>query len=145
MQHKSIGRLISILNRHAHIFFNEELKDLGIASSEQMFMFILFRDGKMTQEELSSKLMINKAATARALKNLEQKGYIQREVSETDRRAKYVSTTELAESIKERLFESRRKWTNILQGDLDDESAELIYNALEQMVKKVEQLNKKID
>lgn len=142
MQHKSIGRLISILHRHSHIYFNEELKDLDIASSEQIFLFALFKDGRMTQEALSAKLMINKAATARALKNLEQKGYIQREISELDRRAKYVTTTELAESIKYRLFESRRKWTEILQGDLDEEIAELIYNTLEQMVEKVENLNK---
>lgn len=142
MVEKSIGRLISILNRHAHMFFNEALKDLDIPSSEQLFLIVLFKEGNMTQEALCTRLRIDKAATARALKSLEQKGYIKREISTNDRRAKTVSTTDKAEAIKDRLLESRHKWTEILQGDLDPELAHLMYATLEQMVKKVEGLNR---
>jgi DNA-binding MarR family transcriptional regulator len=94
----------------------------------------------MSQEALSTKLHINKAATARAIKSLESKGYIVRETDALDRRAKIVSSTDKAELIKERLLESRRKWAEFLQSDLDEATTAIIYEALERMANRAAKL-----
>ncbi|MDD4574200.1 MAG: MarR family winged helix-turn-helix transcriptional regulator, partial [Sphaerochaeta sp.] len=65
MKHQSIGRLIAILHRKSQIFTNKALKEFSLTSAEYPFLFALYHKEGQTQEELSSYLYIDKAATAR--------------------------------------------------------------------------------
>lgn len=133
---KSIGRLISILHRQAQMYLNNALKDMDIGSSEHVFLITLLKEGCMTQEELSASIMIDKAATARAVKSLEDKGYVTREADLEDKRAKKVSCTAKAVASRDEIQEALRKWTEFLMSDLDANTAEIVTASLEQMSEK---------
>lgn len=133
MSCNSIGRLISILNRQSHIFLHGALKDLDIGASEHGFLMTLFKEGAMTQEELSARIMIDKAATARAVKSLEDKGYVTRVADQSDKRAKLVACTEKAQESREEIQSALRRWTDFLTADLEPETLNLLVGTLEQM------------
>jgi DNA-binding MarR family transcriptional regulator len=140
---KSIGRLVSVLHRQSQIYINNALKDLNISSAEYSFLFCLDRMDGITQEEMSAYLYIDKSATARAIKSLEQKGYVIRKKDMKDKRINRVFLTDKA---KENMTEIRNRvfrWSEFLTEDLDTKTADIIYSTLEAMVIKVEYTKKK--
>ncbi|MDF2610650.1 MAG: hypothetical protein K0R92_2124 [Lachnospiraceae bacterium] len=140
---KSIGRLVSILHRQSQIYINYALKEFDVTSAEYFFLFCLYHNDGLTQEEMSSILYIDKAATARAIKSLEQKGYVIRNKDAEDKRVNRVFLTEKSkgslEEIRRRVF----RWSELLTEDLDPQTANLVYDAMESMVNKVENFNYK--
>jgi DNA-binding MarR family transcriptional regulator len=97
----------------------------------------------MTQEKMSSVLYIDKAATARAIKSLEQKEYVIRIKDSNDKRINRVYLSEKAkkniEEIRSRVFH----WSEFLTEDLDPHITDVVYDALEAMVNKVEDKKEK--
>lgn len=134
---RSIGRLVSILHRQSQIFINHALKDFKITSSEHAFLFYLYHNDGITQEDLSSYLYIDKSATARAIKSLELKDYVTRNKDLEDKRVNRVYLTDKAKKnipiIKERVLQ----WSQFLTEDLDEKTSDFIFSTLEDMVNKV--------
>lgn len=134
----SIGRLISILHRQSQIYINCVLKEFNITSAEYAFLLSLYKKDGITQDELSTYLYIDKSATARAIKSLEEKGYIIRNKDSVDKRCNRVYLSEKAKSyqneIKSRVF----SWSEFLTEDMDEETIDMTFTILEGMVEKVE-------
>lgn len=137
MQPKSMGRWISVLYRQFQIYINLALQDLDISSSEYSFLIMLFHKDGVTQEELSSALFIDKAATARAIKSLEEKGYVKRERDIQDRRANQVYATEKAKVCKDRIHSALKNWSGILTEGMDPKTVDLVIDSLQEMSMKV--------
>ncbi len=140
MKEKSVGRWIAVLYRQSQIYLNIALKDLNLSSSEYMFLIVLTNEG-MTQEELSDRISIDKAATARALKSLEEKGYITRETDSQDKRAKRVYATEKAKQCKDQIHRVLMDWTSLLTEDMEPETVELVIESLKHMAHRVIQMD----
>jgi DNA-binding MarR family transcriptional regulator len=86
--------------RSARQMINEELKPLALSSAEgNILLHLLTRAGGLPQEEIVEQLDISKPAVSRALKSLEDKGFIKREKDLYDRRASLVLLTERAREI----------------------------------------------
>ena len=74
---------------------------------------LLHRDG-LSQEELACLLKIDKGTTARALKRLEDAGYVTRCLDKHDKRVNRVFVTEKGRAIGPKLAELSRTWTDAL-------------------------------
>ncbi|MFA7128645.1 MAG: MarR family transcriptional regulator [Sphaerochaeta sp.] len=135
---KSIGRLISILHRQCQIYSNKALKDLDLTSAEYPFLLFLYRQEGRTQEELSTYLYIDKAATARAIKSLEEKGYVTKQQDQQDKRCNRIYLTEMALQVKDAVRDHIHQWSTYLAQGLDEKTYDLVYTALEAMVARVE-------
>lgn len=80
---------------------NAQLKPLKLSSAEgNILLHLLTREGPIPQEEIVAQLDISKAAVSRALKSLQEKGYIEREKDARDKRASLVLLTKKANEIK---------------------------------------------
>lgn len=135
---KSIGRLISILHRQSQIYINNSLKEFNITSAEYSFLLSLYRKEGVTQDELSCYLHIDKSATTRAIRSLEEKGLVTRNKDDIDKRFNRVYLTEKAINFKDKVRERIFHWSEFLAEDLDEETYDMVYNVLEKMVDKVE-------
>lgn len=91
---KSIGKLITYLSR----CIQQELKNVvvpfDISVGEEPYYMALTKQDGLTQDELTKLVKVDKAATARMVKSLEQKGYITRETDPKDKRNKKIHLTE---------------------------------------------------
>ena len=121
MQKDRFGKHISLIYRYSQIFFNSELKKYNLGSGQYIFLVNLFKNNGINQEQLSDIVKIDKATTARAVAKLVNENYVIRRISENDKRAYNLYTTDKAESIKTNLFGLLDSWNRIMLDDLDSE------------------------
>ena len=87
-------RAITLLSRKMTPLLNDILSDYGLTTSELPFYTALQEEDGVTQEYLTRLLHFDKAATARAIKRLEDKGLVTRQLNPTDKRQCHVYLTE---------------------------------------------------
>ena len=129
---KSIGKLITYLSR----CIQQELKNVvvpfEISVGEEPYYMALIQNNGVTQDELTKLVKVDKAATARMVKSLEQKGYITRETDPKDKRNKRIYLNEpFANALRQFNQELTSEWT--------EEQYEFVYQSLEMLKKKFEE------
>ncbi len=86
--------------RSARQIINENLRPLGLSSSEGNILLHLFTQSQeMQQEQLVEQLDVSKPSVSRALHSLETKGYITRQSDPDDKRAQRIRLTDKALEI----------------------------------------------
>lgn len=132
---ETMGKYISILYRSGSVFFNHKFEKFSIGSGQYPFLLFLYHNGGVTQEEMSCKLFIDKGTTAKAVKKLEDEGYIKRMIDEKDKRAYKVYLTEEGRQTANEVFKVLYEWNNTLTSDFTEEEKELALSFLQRMVK----------
>jgi len=113
-----ISRWFSVFHRLYLSYVYEGLREYDIGSGQIMFLLELYYCDGISQEELSSYLSIDGANTTRAIKKLEDEGYVIRKQDEKDKRIKRIYLTEKALEIKPKILGLIDEWENILLGKL---------------------------
>ena len=127
---RHIGKYISLLHRKGSIFINRELSNYGIGSGQFMFLLELYiKDGR-NQEELSERLKIDKGTTARALKKLEEQGFITRLKDECDKRSNKIYLTQKAKDVQENVYDILDEWNKKLRESLSKEEEDIVEKLL---------------
>ena len=119
MDYLDIGRCFSILHRRSQLFIVMACERLQLTYSEYVLLIRLYEREGLSQEELSSMLLLDKAVVTRTMGMLEQKGLIRREKDRKDKRVKRVYLTELAMEQKEYLMGVLQVWIDYLSEGLD--------------------------
>lgn len=127
---KYIGRYISQIHRKGRIYISKELNDLGIGSGQVMFLLELYRGDGKSQEDLAEALHIDKGTTARAIKKLEEAGFVSRVKDEIDKRANKVYLTNKGKEVQENVFSIMIKWENKIVTNLSKEESKHLLNLL---------------
>ena len=85
---ENIGKYISQLYRRGGAFISKGMEKYNIGQGQFMFLMELYTQDGKNQEDLSKILKIDKGTTARAIKRLEEEGYVRREKDDHDKRIK---------------------------------------------------------
>lgn len=134
----SVGRLVSILYRKNQVYLNEALKELGLTASELPIIIYVLKHEGVSQEEMAQFLSIDKAAIARAVDTLLEKGLVQKKKDELDRRANKITVTEVGKKIEFALNQRLLYWTQYLTKDIEEKDVDTMYRVLNIMVDKLE-------
>ncbi|MBQ9933694.1 MAG: MarR family transcriptional regulator, partial [Ruminiclostridium sp.] len=86
-----------------------------------------------TQEELTAHVGVDKAATARAVRSLEEKGYVTRIQDPQDKRQNRVYPTESAKEIAPMVRKELYKINLALTKSFTEEESQQIYDLLARM------------
>jgi DNA-binding MarR family transcriptional regulator len=129
----SLGRWISILYRYRQNFLNKRLDPYSIGSGQHLFLLVLARNDGINQEELSDHVKIDKATTAKAVKKLEDAGYVERVVDRADKRAYQVFLTPKAWEIIPVIQAAVREWEVLLTRGLPENESVMAEEILEKM------------
>lgn len=131
----SFGYHFAKLHRLMIALCKQDVMDLGIQASQIPFIAeLLHCDAPVTQDELSAALVIDKAATARALDQLEQNGFVNRIVNPDNRRQKLVTATAKAKAIQSALYGIFQNASDILTHNFSREEMDQILNLLDRMI-----------
>ena len=98
---KHIGKYIYQLYRKGSAFINKEVSKYSIGSGQFMFLLELYTNDGKNQEEIAETLKIDKGTTARALKKLEEQGFLARIKDENDKRANKIYLNDKAKDIRD--------------------------------------------
>lgn len=133
---------ISVLYRQFQIYINNNTKDLQISASEYIFLMEMYKNDNMSQEQLSKNLIIDKSATARAIKSLEEKEYIIRKKDDNDKRTNRIKLTQKGIEIKDRLSNLLEEWNNEITSDIDKNLLNTVIDTINKMsIKAIEKNN----
>ncbi|MDO9550335.1 MAG: MarR family transcriptional regulator [Methanoregula sp.] len=94
-----LGAVISITSRGRFIFLNDRLRPIGLSAGQIPVLMLLYNEQNITQETLVRHYQIDKGTIARAVKKLEDAGYIRRIVDPDNRRAVRLFLTEKGEQV----------------------------------------------
>ena len=95
----SFGYYISIIYRHLQIYVNQKFTKYGFGSGQYMFFIHIAQEEGISQKELSRKLAIDKATTAKSIKKLTELGYISAIRNEKDKRSYNLYLTDHGREI----------------------------------------------
>jgi DNA-binding MarR family transcriptional regulator len=130
---RSIGRYISCIHRNFHIYLHHQLGDYHLGSGQVHFLMMLYTHERINQETLANHLHIDKATVARAIKKLEQEGYILRKKDESDRRSNNIFLTEKAKQLRPKIKSILRYWTQQLLEGIEEEDQDHLFILLEKI------------
>ena len=131
---KSVGRYVSCIHRYSRIYIANELEALGIGYGQFHFLRLLYKKDGINQETLAEFLMTDKATSARAIKKLEDEGYIIREKDKFDKRSYKIFLTEKAKKFEPKIKKILRNWTEILLTDFNEDEKKLLFKYLQRIV-----------
>jgi DNA-binding MarR family transcriptional regulator len=112
---------------------HHELEEFDLGSGQFHFLMMLYRKDGINQENLAEELRLDKATSARAIKKLEDNGYITRKKDKSDRRCYNVYLTEKAKKIQPTIKKILRKWTKQLLHGFSTEEETQLYKFLERI------------
>lgn len=140
---KSVGRLVSILYRKNQVYLNQALKSLDITATEMSSLLCLYHSDGVTQDEMSHYLLIDKAAIARAIVSLLDKGLIIKEKDDIDKRANRIYLSIKGKQLETSIRSILKGWNDLLIEDIDPKDVETMFHVLEKMVLRLEVLDLK--
>lgn len=114
-----LGKHISIIHRYSQIYLAPKLNEYGLGAGQYHFLMALYNNNGVIQERLSRIVNLDKATTARAVKKLEQQGYITRETNRDDKRSHNIFLTEKALSIRPHLEGILDSWNSVMLAGFD--------------------------
>lgn len=123
---ENIGVFIHTVDLEITSYVNKQLADFQLTSEQNLIMALLWEREGISQNEITAKLNKDKAGVARMIVTLEKKGYIRREVCQSDRRAVEVYLTEKGKTLGEEVIPINRTIVQLISGGMThEELAEL--------------------
>ena len=114
-----LGALFSITTRGQFIFLNDRLWPFHLSAGQFPVLLLLAKEQNITQETLVKHYRLDKGTIARAVKKLEDAGYIRRIVDPENRRAVRIFLTDRGEEIIPVLKGIDREWEDRVCAGLD--------------------------
>lgn len=120
----TLTRLANNLYRISAAYTNEVLSKYQLSSGTYPFLFILKDNEGINQNQISKELNVDKAMSARAIKNLITLGYIKKEYDSEDSRAFKLFLTDKSKEIIPEVKAELYKWNNVITEGLSEEEKE---------------------
>lgn len=128
-----VGRVLTHLARKCQIASANALQPYNLTAAEEPFFMHILKNEGYTQEELTAQVGVDKAATARAVRSLEEKGYVTRIQDPQDKRQNRVYPTESAKEIAPKVRKELYKINLALTKSFTEEESQQIYDLLARM------------
>jgi DNA-binding MarR family transcriptional regulator len=104
------GAVISITSRNRFVFLNDRLRPLGLSAGQFPVLMLLYKEQNIMQETLVRHYHLDKGTIARAVRKLEDGGYIRRIIDPDNRRAVRLFLTEKGEQAAPLLMAINHEW-----------------------------------
>ena len=129
----SLGKWISIIHRNLCAHMDTFFRNSDIGHGPRRFLVEIALSPGLSQEDISERLLMDKTTTARAVKQLEQGGYITRTLDSFERRRYALEPTEKGKQLLPRVPEARRECHLALSEGFSEEELEMIPLMLNRM------------
>jgi MarR family transcriptional regulator, temperature-dependent positive regulator of motility len=127
------GAVISLINRSKYVFLNNRLRPLGLSAGQFPVLVLLAKEQNLMQEDLVRHYRLDKGTIARAVKKLEDRGYIRRITDPGNRRAVRLFLTEKGEDAVPHLHTINREWENLVSAGLSAEERTIMHRLMKRV------------
>lgn len=135
---ENLGKLNAAIYRSMQSILNLKLQDTEIRSGQYDFFFVICKRQGLTQKELTEHMFVEKSTTAKAVKDLEKKGFIRRVKDKDDGRRELLYLTDKGRGLEEKVkciyHESVKHAASTLSPDEDRILLELLTRVLDNLI-----------
>lgn len=136
MENQTIIKNFGILYRTFLNYISKSIASKDLSFSDSVFLVNIGENEGINQEEISTDLAIDKAAIARSVKNMEQKGYIRTKKSASDKRTKELYLSETGKELFQHMLNLHEEWLEQVFGNLD-------FNEIEHFAKTINDISER--
>jgi len=130
LKEQPLGRKLSLIARDFLNLLHSKLKHIDLDRNYYALILIEKADGNITQQELASLLDTDKVSIVRIIDYLTEKGYVNREANETDRRKYSLTLTAKAKQEIPTILQSITETHNQTFDGLNDTQIVEFYQTL---------------
>lgn len=130
----TVMHYIASLDRRRRRFLNEGLVQLGLSGPMPNFLLTLERAPGVSQDYLAEQLHVDKSGIARLARELENLGYIRRELSSDNRRMYRLFITEAGEEVLPVIRSLLSLWRETVMAGISSDKQTEMLQLLSQMV-----------
>ena len=134
----NLVRNIGLLYRYMMRALEAETAPLGMGAGRFSYLFILYINEGVTQQEIAYRLQADKAAVARTLVQLEIQGYIERRSDPNDGRVTRVYLTDKSRALQADLEAAVERVIDRLSLDSDIDEQSALRDQLTEMLKSLD-------
>lgn len=127
----------SIIHRQSFVQLKQQLKQLSITSGQFMYLMLICEEEGKSQDYIRQTLMLDKGSAARTLKQLEDDGYITREVCAGDKRQYRLYPTQKARQLYPKIRQITDGWERQMLSHLSGVEKQILENILTKVVRNV--------
>lgn len=128
-----IVRDITYISRCGMQYRNQQLEDLDLTGRQAGSLLVICHNPGISQDRLARIVVLNKSNITRQLAVLEEKGFVERTVSPTDKRVLQLRPTEKTMELLPRIREVYRQWRDHILQDLTEDEQQLLESLLERI------------
>ncbi|MGN7942688.1 MULTISPECIES: MarR family winged helix-turn-helix transcriptional regulator [Bacillaceae] len=135
---KHILREIGMIARCLESIANIEFKDLNLNKGQFLYLVRICENPGIIQEKVAEMIKVDRTTAARAIKKLEQQGFIVKVSDEENKKIKKLYATEKGMQLNPFFERELEHSSNVILKDFTDEDKEKIYQYLVKMRKNIE-------
>ncbi len=126
-------KMLNNISRSQSVFRTARLEVDGLCAGHHTFILAVCRMAGSSQEEIAREICLNKSTVARALTQLEERGYVRREASREDKRRLLVYPTDKMLAVLPQVRAVAQEWNGIISDGIPEEELEVFYSVLARM------------
>ncbi len=132
----SIMRMMNIISRCEGLYRTDKLKGTDLNAVHHSYIFAICKHPGISQDELARHICINKSNVTRNLAYLEQKGYVERRQSESDKRVTLVYPTDKMLAVLPSVRKTVREWNEYISENISEEELSAFKAVLERITER---------
>lgn len=123
------GEILYILHKNNRKYLNDALSKHDLDLLQAMCILILDEKSDLSQQDLTDILFLTKSRITKAVKKLEDMGYVERTESKTDARQHVLNLTDKGKKIIPTLHDINNEWESKMGlPELDDSFIKILHN-----------------
>ncbi|WP_432645581.1 MarR family winged helix-turn-helix transcriptional regulator [Methanobrevibacter sp.] len=131
------------LNKTHDFYINKHIKnETDIQPSQYYMLMFLYHEMGTTQSDIAKACLMDRSGVSRAFKDFEEKGLIERNINETNKREYKLKLTQKGNKTAEFLIQKEKEWDNMICEELNISHDELL-NLLSKISLKSLEFNRK--
>ncbi len=132
----SYMRSINRIARCGVLYRDERFKQYGLNGHQHVYLYNIKNNPGISQEQLSRKILVNKSNVARQVIALEKSGFIERVVSNSDKRQFKLYSTDKTLEILPEISDVVKDWNSMLLDEFSENEKKLLEKMLEKIMEK---------
>ena len=134
----SLARGISAIERRHKKFMKYALEKMGVTGVSYAYIITIKRRPGLNQDVLAYTHGVDKSRAARVVRELEDSGYVSRDLAPDNRRQYMISLTKAGEDLYELIIEKNMEWETLMSNGIEKGS---IVTAVDTINKIIENLD----
>lgn len=141
MEANDFGKLIRGITSNVNLYIGSEIEQYGIKQGQFEYFLLIYSSPGINQLEIGKLKNVGKASVTKALKILEEDGFIKREADEKDRRNTLCFISEKGEAIVDDLLHVKLNAEHNLFEGFSEQDKKVLFGYLLKLYKNTEKLN----